>query len=67
MTQNPPAYLTVEECAELLRTTAKAVRLMIDRGALPGVRRPPGLRKVLIHRASVVAWLESGASSLHTR
>ena len=58
-----PLLLTVDETAALLRTTPKAVYLMIHRGQLPGVTRVG--KRVLVRRDDLVAWLdESRASSL---
>jgi excisionase family DNA binding protein len=34
-----PVLLTVDDAARLLRTTRKAVYVMIERGQLPGVTR----------------------------
>ena len=62
-TEPLPAYLTVQECAALLRTTTKSVRNLIDRGLLPGVRRLHGVRRLLISRVDVLQWVECGAAS----
>lgn len=43
-----PMFLTVPEVAALLRTSAKAIYTMIERGQLDGVRRLG--RRVLIRR-----------------
>ena len=43
-----PELLTVDEAAELLRTTPNAVRIRIHRGDMPGVVR--GGRRLLIRR-----------------
>ncbi len=51
-----PLFLTVPEVADLLRTTPKAVYLMIDRGKLPGVRRVG--RRVLVKRAELLDSLD---------
>jgi excisionase family DNA binding protein len=56
-----PIYLTVGEVASLLRRSPKAVYALIDRGQLPGVRRVTG--RVLVHRAQLLEWIESSASS----
>jgi excisionase family DNA binding protein len=50
-----PDLLTVDEVAELLRTSRKGVYGLIYRGALPGVLRLPG--RLLIDRADLVEWL----------
>jgi len=34
-----PALMTVDETAELLRTTRKAIYALVERGQLAGVRR----------------------------
>lgn len=46
-----PELLTVEEVAELLRTTTKAVYTMVERAKLPGVVRLG--RRVLIRSADL--------------
>jgi excisionase family DNA binding protein len=51
-----PMYLTPHETADLLRTTRKAIYLMIERGQLPGVTRIG--RRVLLRRSAVVSWLD---------
>jgi excisionase family DNA binding protein len=50
-----PFMLTVNDVAELLRTTPKAVYAMIDRGLLPGVTRVG--RRLLIRRDDLLQWL----------
>ena len=58
-----PAFLTADETAALLRTTRKAVYLMVERGALPGVTRIG--RRVLVRSDALVDWLrQKSASSL---
>ena len=47
-----PDLLTVDEVAELLRTTRKGVYGLIYRGAFPGVIRLPG--RILIDRAELL-------------
>ena len=47
-----PEFLTVAETAELLRTTAKAVYTMVERGQLAGVTRIG--RRVLVNRARLL-------------
>ena len=61
-----PLLLKVEEVAELLRTTKKAIYTMIDRAQLPGVVRVG--RRVLVRRAALLEWLErSGVLSPEVR
>ncbi len=55
-TETLPMYLTPDEVADLLRTSRKAVYLMIERGLLPGVTRIG--RRVLLHRDAVLDWLD---------
>ena len=58
-----PMFLTVDETADLLRTTSKAIYSMVDRGQIPGVTRIG--KRLLFYRADVIRWLdESRASSL---
>jgi len=51
-----PRYLTADEVASLLRTTRKAVYVMIERGTLPGVTRIG--RRVLIRSNDLLDWLD---------
>lgn len=58
MTANPrerPFLLTVDEVAALLRTTRKAVYVMLERGLLPGVTRIG--RRVLFRTDDLLDWL----------
>ncbi len=48
MSTMPQSLMTVAEAAALLRTTAKAIYTMIERGQLPGVVRLG--RRVLVRR-----------------
>jgi excisionase family DNA binding protein len=56
--------LKPEEVADLLRTSRKAVYVMIERRQLPGVSRIG--RRVLVRTESLLKWLDQqGAPSLH--
>jgi excisionase family DNA binding protein len=58
-----PLLLTVSETAALLRTTRKAVYVMIERGLLPGVTRIG--RRVLVRSTDLLDFLDhSRAPSL---
>jgi excisionase family DNA binding protein len=63
----PPPLLTVEEAADLLRTSRKAVYALIERAQLAGVTRLG--RRVLIRRAELLQFLaeERAASPGRTR
>jgi excisionase family DNA binding protein len=50
-----PALMTVDETAELLRTTRKAIYALVERGQLVGVRRLG--RRVLIDREELLSSL----------
>jgi excisionase family DNA binding protein len=50
-----PLLLTIGEVAELLRTTRKAVYVMIARNRLPGVTRLG--RRVLVRSDLLLDWL----------
>lgn len=51
-----PHLLTIEEVAELLRTSRKAIYTSIQRGAIPGVIRLS--RRLLVDRDHLVRWLD---------
>jgi excisionase family DNA binding protein len=58
-----PIYLKVDEAADLLRTTRKAIYVMIERGQLPGVKRIG--KRVLIRTRDLLEWVDQqGAPSL---
>lgn len=50
-----PVLLTVDEAADLLRTTKRAIYAMIERRQLPGVVRIG--RRVLFRSADLLDWL----------
>ena len=50
-----PMFLTADETARLLRTTRKAIYVMLERGLLPGVTRLG--RRVLVRRNDLLDWL----------
>ena len=58
---NLPALLTVDDAAQLLRTTRKAVYVMIERGLLPGVTRLG--RRVLLRSDRLLEWLDQNCAS----
>jgi excisionase family DNA binding protein len=51
-----PVLLTVDEAAELLRTTRRAIYAMIERRQLPGVIRVR--RRVLVRADDLLDWLD---------
>ena len=51
-----PILLTVDEAADLLRTTRRAIYAMIGRGQLPGVVRVR--RRVLLRTDDLLHWLQ---------
>jgi len=51
-----PLLLTVDETADLLRTTKKAVYTMVERGQIPGVTRLG--RRVLVRSEDLLRWLD---------
>jgi excisionase family DNA binding protein len=61
--QDLPLFLTVEETAQLLRTTPRGIYAMAERGRLPGTTRIG--RRLLVQRDALLGWLlESRAPSL---
>ena len=51
-----PVLLTVDEAAELLRTTRRAIYAMVERRHLPGVIRVR--RRVLLRADDLLDWLD---------
>jgi excisionase family DNA binding protein len=51
-----PILLTVDEAADLLRTTRRAIYAMIERRQLPGVIRVR--RRVLVRTDDLLDWLD---------
>jgi excisionase family DNA binding protein len=51
-----PILLTAEEAATLLRTTRRAIYVMVDRRRIPGVTRIG--RRVLIRSDVLLDWLD---------
>ena len=51
-----PVLLTVDEAAELLRTTRRAIYAMVERHQLPGVIRIR--RRVLFRADDLLHWLD---------
>ena len=51
-----PMLLTIDETADLLRTTRRAVYAMVERGQLPGVVRVR--RRVLVRSQELLDWLD---------
>lgn len=56
-----PILLTVDEAAELLRTSRRAIDAMIERRQLPGVIRIR--RRVLLRADDLLHWLDQKRAS----
>ncbi len=51
-----PVLLTLDDVATTLRSTRKAIYVMVERGQLPGVIRIG--RRVLVDRDDLLMWLD---------
>ena len=51
-----PLLLTVDEAAEILRTSRRAIYMMLERQRLPGVTRIG--RRILFRSADLLDWLD---------
>ncbi len=64
-TRAVPMLLTVDDVADLLRTTRRAVYAMVERRQLPGIVRIG--RRVLVRADELLHWLDQkSASSLRS-
>ncbi len=60
-----PMLLTVDEVAQILRTTRKAVYAMHARGQLPGAMRRGN--KLLVLRDDLLGWIRESCASSQPR
>ena len=51
-----PIYLTADEAADVLRTTRKAIYVMVERRQLPGVKKIG--KRILIRTETLLSWLD---------
>ena len=56
-----PRYLKPDEAADLLRTSRKAIYVMVERRQLPGVRKIG--KRILISSHDLLSWLEDQQSA----
>jgi excisionase family DNA binding protein len=56
-----PTFLTADETATLLRTSRKAIYVMVERRQLPGVTRIG--RRLLVRSESLLDWLNQECAS----
>jgi excisionase family DNA binding protein len=61
VTSELPFLLTVDETADLLRTSRKAIYAMVERDQLPGATRVG--RRLLIRSRDLVSWLDRKSRS----
>jgi excisionase family DNA binding protein len=61
-TDGLPHFLTPEEAASVLRTSKKAIYVMVDRKKIPGIIRIG--RRLLIRTSTLLDWLNQQGSSL---
>lgn len=54
-----PLLLTIEETADLLRTTRRAIYAMVERRQLPGIVRVR--RRVLVRSQELLQWLDDNS------
>ena len=57
-----PVLLTVDDAADLLRTTSRAIYVMVDRRQLPGVTRIG--RRLLFRADDLLDWLDQKRAPL---
>jgi excisionase family DNA binding protein len=55
-TDGLPIFLTANEAADILRTTRKAIYVMIERRKLPGVKKIG--KRILISSHDLLTWIE---------
>lgn len=58
-------FITVDECAGLLRMNRKTVYDAVKLGELPGAQRVRGA--IRIHRGTVLAWFATGQTPVKQR
>jgi len=61
-TREFPVLLTVDDAADLLRTTSRAIYVMVDRRQLPGVTRIG--RRLLLRADDLLDWLDQKRAPL---
>jgi len=59
-------FLSVRECAELLRLQPRTIYELIEKKLIPVCPRPLGTGRIRFEREKVIAWAKGGEQDAHT-